>query len=220
MQKIGLIFAMDKELELFIGSLTGLTHKSGKITTFYYATFNNLEVIAVVGGIGKVNAALTTADLINQFAPDCIINLGISGGLSPKLNIGDFVIGTDIVYHDVWCGEPNEYGQIQGLPAIFHSSSQLANKLDFAKGLICCGDKFITDKAELDAIVQKFPTAMAVDMESAAIAQTCYIYNTPLLSIRQISDTPGEHQAEQYQQFWQNAPHNSINTLTQILEKL
>ncbi len=219
MHKIGLIFAMQKELELFAG-FTNLTKQNGKITPFYCGQFNNLELIATVCGIGKVNSALITADLIDTFMPDCIINIGISGGLSPDLNIGEFVIGTDIVYHDVWCGEPNEYGQIQDLPAIFHSCPQLADKLDFKKGLICCGDKFITDRVELNAITDQFPTALAVDMESAAIAQTCFLYKTPLLCVRQISDTPGEHQAEQYQRFWEQAPQNSFDTLTRILNTL
>lgn len=220
MSKISLIVAMNKELEIYAGLMPDFENVIYNQRTFLCGKLHNHDLFIAVSGIGKVNAALCAADLITFARPDYLINIGISGGLNSALHIGDFVIGSDIVYHDVWCGKPNAYGQIQDFPALYHSSPELSSKLDFIQGLICCGDKFITDTAELNAIVAKFPVALAVDMESAALAQTCHIYNIPFLSIRQISDTPGAHQAEQYQNFWNNAPQNSVNTIRNILEKL
>ncbi len=222
MKKIGIIFAMNKELELFAAAVSNFTKEKGKNHTFYHGFLENCELFAVVSGIGKVNAALCTADLIETCAPDFILNIGISGGLSDKLHIGEYIIGSDIVYHDVWCGEPNAYGQIQEFPAQYHSAAELCSKLaDYRQGLICCGDKFITQVDELAAICKHFPTALAVDMESAAIAQTCYIYNTPLLCLRQISDIPGHPFSEQqYSDFWQNTAGQTVNLLSNLLKNL
>lgn len=222
MKKIGIIFAMNKELELFASAVSDFTKEKGKSHTFYHGILENCELFAVVSGIGKVNAALCTADLIETFAPDFILNIGISGGLSNKLHIGGYIIGSDIVYHDVWCGEPNAYGQIQEFPALYHSALELCEKLSgYPQGLICCGDKFITQTGELAAISRHFPEALAVDMESAAIAQTCYIYSKPLLCLRQISDIPGHPFSEQqYADFWKNAAQQTVNLLPNLIKSL
>ncbi len=222
MKKIGIIFAMNKELELFASAVSDFTKEKGKNHTFYHGILENYELFAVVSGIGKVNAALCTADLIETFAPDFILNIGISGWLSNKLHIGEYIIGSDIVYHDVWCGEPNAYGQIQEFPALYHSAPELIGKLSgYSQGLICCGDKFITQADELSAISRHFPAALAVDMESAAIAQTCYIYNKPLLCLRQISDIPGHPFSEQqYAEFWKNAARKTVDLLPNLIKSL
>lgn len=222
MKKIGIIFAMNKELELFASAVSDFTKEKGKSHTFYHGILENCELFAVVSGIGKVNAALCTADLIETFAPDFILNIGISGGLSNKLHIGGYIIGSDIVYYDVWCGEPNAYGQIQEFPALYHSAPELCEKLSgYPQGLICCGDKFITQTGELAAISRHFPEALAVDMESAAIAQTCYIYSKPLLCLRQISDIPGHPFSEQqYADFWKNAAQQTVNLLPNLIKSL
>ncbi len=220
--KIGLMIAMQKELDLFAKETSNFTTQKISNKHFLCGQIGNHEITATVGGIGKVNAALCAETLINTYHPDFVLNIGISGGLDASLQIGDFILGQDIVYHDVWCGEGNEYGQIQDLPLYYHSDANLIARLpQFKKGLLCCGDQFITDIKELRAIKNKFPQALAVDMESAAIAQTCYLQQMPFLCVRQISDTPGaKHHQEQYNNFWQNAPQHSITTLKQILDIL
>ena len=86
---------------------------------------------------------------------------------------------------------------------------------------MCSGDFFVEKAEKLQAIKADFPEALAVDMESASIAQTCYLYGVPLLVLRQISDVPGaENHAEQYATFWENAPKNSINVMHDILKIL
>lgn len=221
MKKIGLIVAMQKELEFYANFLNNFEIKEINHYKFYCGNIYDKELIVVTAGIGKVNSALCTSCLINNFQPDIIINIGISGGLDENLNIGDFVIGKEIVYHDVWCGEPNQYGQIQDCPAVYHSDEIISLLTDYKKGLICCGDKFISGDHEVKIIKEKFPTALAVDMESAAIAHTCYLYNKPYISIRQISDVPGDkYQQEQYANFWNNAPKKSVETIKNILNKI
>ena len=148
--------------------------------------------------IGKVNAAAGTVELIRNFQPDCIISTGVAGGIDSELNVMDVVVSRNIVYHDVWCGEGNAYGQVQGFPTFFRGDDTLYNcalSLDTrnadSRRTDLHGDKFITDRTELNAIKQNFPEGLAVDMESAAIAQVCHLYRVPFISFRIISDTPG-----------------------------
>ena len=220
--KIGLIVALSKELTLFANMITDFSEQTFGGNRFLCGKYADKDIVATVSGMGKVNAALSAAFLINHFKVDMILNIGVSGGLDSTLNIGDFVLGEDIVYHDVWSGEGYPYGQVQDMPLYYHSASDLAEKCPpYRRGLLCCGDKFITSETELNAIKASFPKALAVDMESAAIAQTCYIQQIPFLCVRQISDTPGvKHHAEQYDYFWQHAPQNSISEFKNILERL
>ena len=222
MKHIGLMFAMEAEMKGFAAKLQNLQKKNIHKCNFYTGVIDDKVITAVVSGMGKVNAAVCTADLINTFKAEIILNIGISGGLDTSLNIGDFVVGTDIVYHDVWCGQPYKYGQVQGLPEMYHSVPELTTQLKhYRQGLLCCGDFFVDTAEKMQEIKAKFPSALAVDMESAAIAQTCYLYDIPLLSVRQISDVPGaENHLEQYNTFWQNAPQKSMEILREILEIL
>ena len=218
MHNIGIIIAMEKELDLFVSEVKNkheqLLHERRFITGEYHGHI----VSIVVCGIGKVNAALCTSDLINVFHSDVVINIGISGGLDKNLNIGDFVVGKNISYHDFWCDDTI----CTDVPSVFHSDEKLCALFnDLKHGLLCCGDRFIVSKKEMLQIKQRYPEALAVDMESAAIAHTCFLYKIPLLSIRQISDTPGvEHHAEQYDNFWKNVPQNSIRLLKEVIEKI
>ena len=132
----------------------------------------------------------------------------------------------------MWCGEGNAYGQVQGLPARFEADPRL---LEVARalaadptvdtpvccGLTCTGDKFITDPDELSAVCRAFPKALAVDMESAAIAHTCYLHRVPFLSFRVISDTPGaESHWEQYQDFWGTMADRSFGITRTFLSRI
>lgn len=197
--KIGVIIAMDIEYQKMCEVLGGEPH--GRI--------NGNDVVLWRCGIGKVNAAIGTMDLIQRHHPDCVISTGLAGGLDGSLHVMDVVVGSQTAYHDVWCGEGNAYGQVQGLPLRFDGDSRL---VEFAmsvgdggaksvrKGLICTGDQFITNRDALAAIRSQFADALACEMESAAIAHTCYLQNMPFLSIRVISDTPGN--TDNHQQQW------------------
>lgn len=179
------------------------------------------DIILRQCGIGKVNAAISCAELIRSFSPQCIISTGVAGGIDPSLSIMDVVVGRQVCYHDVWCGMGCSYGQIQGMPVFFNGNPRLVEKaLDLNgtqgqttvhAGLICTGDQFITDSDELDAIKGHFPAGLACDMESAAIAQACYIYQVPFVSFRIISDTPGaENHSGQWRDFWAELANRSF----------
>ena len=226
--KIGIITAMSSEQRQLANQLTEKTERSEGAFNYIEGKIRNNSVVLMQCGIGKVNATAGTVELIRNFAPDCIISTGVAGGIDTCLNVMDVVASRQIVYHDVWCGEGNAYGQIQGLPLFFSGNDTLydcALSLDTETpihgGLICTGDKFITDANELKDIKRNFPEGLAVDMESAAIAQICYLYKVPFISFRIISDTPGaEQHLEQYKNFWGEMADRSFHVTETFLKSL
>lgn len=184
----------------------------------------------VLAGIGKVNAAYTTTKLILEEKPDCIINSGVAGGIDKSLNVGDFVLGAQYAYHDVWCGEGNLRGQVQGLPQRFNADASLltvarslkSDHYTLHEGLICTGDQFLTTIEE-DAKVKKlYPDALACDMESTAIAQVCHRSGIPFLALRAISDvvTPEKNHQELYDNFWNDLKSNSFTLVQKLISVL
>ena len=184
---------------------------------------------AVQSGIGKAGAARTATELILRERPDCIINSGCAGGLAPSVAVGDTVLGAQTAYHDVWCGEGNLPGQVQGLPQRFDADPALLQKalaLPAAQpvhsGLICTGDWFVTTAQEDEKILKTYPEALACDMESAAIAQVCHHYGVPFLSFRMISDVHGSGQdaTALYKDFWAKVADDSFSFLKLLIDKL
>ena len=226
--KIGIITAMSSEQKQLANQLTEIKESGKGPFSYIEGKINSNEIVLMQCGIGKVNAAAGTVEMINNFQPDCIISTGVAGGIDTCLKIMDVVVSRNIVYHDVWCGEGNAYGQIQGLPTFFEGNETLYNtamSLDTETaihgGLICTGDKFITDRKELDEIKSNFHEGLAVDMESASIAQICYLYKVPFISFRIISDTPGaENHFDQYLNFWGEMANRSFKVTETFLKAL
>lgn len=219
--KIGIIIAMDIEYRKMLDVLGGQPQ----------GTVAGNDVVLWQCGIGKVNAAVGTMRLIQEHRPDCILSTGLAGGIDPCLDVMDVVVGSQTVYHDVWCGMGNSYGQVQGLPARFDAdplmlrcASSFAEKQGHGvkEGLICTGDQFITDKAALQQIKSRFPEGLACEMESAAIAHTCHLNQIPFLSIRVISDTPGntDNHQQQWDAFLDSMTDRSFHFVRNFLEQL
>lgn len=221
--KIGIIVAMQKELELLNPMLAGHTRQEHDGTVFHCGNIGHHSVVAMQCGIGKVNAAIGTAALIDGFSPDVVINTGVAGGASKSVNVMDVVVGQRVAYHDVWCGFDSTWGQIQGMPLFFDGKPELVEALQGQPGvhcgLICSGDRFIDSIGEVEAIQSRFPDVLAVDMESAAIAHTCFAKHTPFLSLRVISDSPGasHNNSAQYTDFWADAPKRTFEKLQQLI---
>lgn len=223
---IGIIVAMGVEFRLVEALLEGKSENTIRGFRFVEGNIGGRKIVLMQVGIGKVCAAAGTVEMINHFAPEYILNTGVAGGIDSRLRIMDIVVGKEVVYHDVWCGNGNEVGQVQDMPARYIADSKLYEAAMAAKsevaicgGMICSGDQFITNREALDGIKKNFPEGLAVDMESGAIAQVCHIYGVPFLSCRIISDTPGhvENHALQYEDFWTAAPEKSFEVLKQIL---
>ena len=213
--KIGIIVAMDKEL-----------HQLQQL-------FNDGNVLVQKCGIGKVNAALGAQRMINEFHPDCIISSGCAGGNGDDINVQDVVVSSELCYHDVYCGKAIDdttiYGQVQGMPARFKADANMLEKalhlqtsdIHPHQGLIVTGDWFVDSKEKMRSIIEKFPEAKAVDMESCAIAQTCYINKVPFISFRVISDIPlRDTDASQYHNFWETIAEHSFQITKTFVESL
>ena len=230
--KIGVLTAMTSEYEQLAALLADAQQCEKGGISYLVGRISSNEIVLRQCGIGKVNAAVGTAELIRSFAPDAIVSTGVAGGIDASLAVMDVVVSSSIVYHDVWCGMGCEYGQVQGMPAVFAADEKLCsvatslnecpeNVTRIHAGLICTGDQFITSREELDKIKSNFPAGLAVDMESAAIAQTCHIYGVPFVSFRIISDTPGvDKHIEQYENFWGEMANRSFLVTRSFLSKL
>ncbi|MDO4191084.1 MAG: 5'-methylthioadenosine/adenosylhomocysteine nucleosidase [Bacteroidales bacterium] len=226
-QKIAIIVAMESEEKLVKNLFADFSIEQLSCTTFLQGNIGNKTVALLRCGIGKVNAAMMTTELIAQFQPELIINSGVAGGLGKQVRVGDVVVATECTYHDMWCGS-GEWGQVQGLPARFAAPANVLAVAEAMKdehmhfGLICTGDQFICNVEMVDTIKKNFPTGLAVDMESTAIAQVCYVHQVPFLSFRVISDTPGmEHDnTAQYLDFWTTAPQTTFAVLQQLITRL
>ncbi|MCM1292279.1 MAG: 5'-methylthioadenosine/adenosylhomocysteine nucleosidase [Bacteroides sp.] len=225
--KIGIIVAMDKELDLLLPLLEDQTISTINGFTFHSGTIGQSSIIAMKCGIGKVNAAVGTMTLIDHFSPELIINTGVAGGTGGNAGVLDIVVGTRIAYHDVWCGPGTEWGDAAGCPRFFHTSDKV-NSLpclhegDTVKhGLVASGDVFVSDAHIIDHIRSLYPDVDAVDMESAAIAQVCYLRGVEFACMRVISDTPGaDDNISQYKNFWEEAPRHTFDMLRQIINEL
>lgn len=195
--------------------------------------FKDSDVLVQKCGIGKVNAALGAQRMINEFRPDCIISSGCAGGNGDDINVQDIVVSSELCYHDVYCGaaidNSTQYGQVQGLPARYKADPDLLRKaislqasdIRLHAGLIVTGDWFVDTKEKMREILGHFPEAKAVDMESCAIAQTCYINHVPFISFRVISDIPlRDTDASQYHNFWDTVAEHSFQTTKTFVESL
>lgn len=216
--KIGVIVAMDKELEQLRAVLGGSEGLIG-----------GNDVVSCRCGIGKVNAAVGTAEMIRRHSPDLIVSTGVAGGADAAINIADVVVGSEYRYHDAYCGKECEAGQILGLPAAFRAPADVVGKAltvgDGATavhaGLIVSGDWFVDTPEKMRSILDTFPEAKAVDMESCAIAQVCHLQDVPFISFRIISDIPLRHDnTQQYFDFWERLAASSFGVTQRFLDTL
>lgn len=227
--KIGIIIAMDKEFRRISELLDGLDVELDGGRKFVTGTLGENELVLHQCGIGKVNAAIGASEMIRRYNPDLLVSTGCAGGGRTDMEVMDIVASTELAYHDVYCGEAmgkTVYGQVQGMPARYTSPSELVEKAKAVSprvhaGLIVTGDWFVDSKEKMREIVGHFPEAAAVDMESAAIAQTCHIYGIPFISFRVISDIPlKDTNAAMYHDFWNTVADNSFETTKDFLLKL
>lgn len=225
---IGIIVAMDKELAQLRTLLDQPTveRKNGK--DFILGTIGEKRVVLQKCGIGKVNSAVGTVEMIDNYRPDLIVSSGCAGGADTGLNVTDVVVSTECCYHDAYCGSDQEFGQIMGMPLRYASPAELVAKATAMEGdtrvvpgLIVSGEWFVDSRDKMRSILDSFPQAKAVDMESCSIAQTCHIYNVPFISFRIISDVPlKDDKAQQYFDFWARMADGSFNVTKHFLDSI
>lgn len=230
MSKIGIIVAMEEELESILDIMDNIEEKEIYGLTFKTGQIEKNKIVVVKCGVGKVNAARVTQILIDTFNVKSVINVGAAGALNPFLNIGDIVIGEKLIQHDFdITAFDHDKGYITGVGDYIYSDSELIEKFENAannlqekdykikKGIIATGDIFCTDIEMKNKIFSKFD-ADCVEMEGAAIAQVCYLDKIPFIVIRSISDSPNGNNEIDFDKFVELASKRCANILREFLK--
>ena len=227
---IGIIGAMAEEVEILKSHMSEVQTFQIAHTIFYKGQLKDAEVVLIQSGIGKVNVAISTTLLIQQFNPEVIINTGSAGGLQPGLVLGDVVVSTKVAYHDA---DTRVFGyamgQIPGMPESYDANENLIQHVNHVlnqlkqpvkEGLIVSGDSFIGSRAQRAEILKHFPNAMAAEMEAAAIAQTCYQFKVPFIVTRAISDLADGDAGMTFEAFLKVASQSSSQMVLALVAKL
>lgn len=230
MKKVGIIFAMQEELEA-LKKLINIENEFNIFElTFHEGKINDLEYVLVESGVGKVNAARATQILIDNFKVDYIFNIGVAGGVDSSLEVGDIVIGTKLVQHDFdITGFNHEKGYIPNvgiymdsdeyLIKIVNEEKEKITNLNAINGIIATGDIFCTDEKMSSKINKKF-NALCVDMEGAAISQVAYLNHIPFVVLRSISDVPNNNNVITYEEFLESSCKKVAQFMKEILNRL
>ncbi|MGG5461711.1 5'-methylthioadenosine/adenosylhomocysteine nucleosidase [Clostridium sp. B9] len=228
---IGIIGAMNEELEVLLKDMKNKKEVKKNDLTFYEGDLWGQHVVAVVSGVGKVNAASCTQILASEFKVNSIINIGVAGGVSKDIYPGDVVIGDTYVQHDMDTTVfGDKVGQVPRMAVYDFKADE--NLLNLAKeaaktvpdintyvGRIVSGDQFIADSGKVQWLEKEF-NAKAVEMESAAIAQVAYLNNIPFVIIRSISDNANNGAHMDYEEFIPIGVKNSTSILKAMFEKM
>ncbi|MCP2040709.1 adenosylhomocysteine nucleosidase [Neisseria sp. HSC-16F19] len=228
---LAIIGAMQPELDLLQSRLENAATTHAGSVVFHHGRLNGREVVLVLSGIGKVNAAMATALVIQQFKPQYVINTGSAGGLAAGIRVGDVVIGTEAAHHDV---DVTVFGyapgQVPQQPARFGADERLAAAAERAaaafagaavhRGLVVSGDQFVNDSGKIAAIRGHFADVQAVEMEAAAIAQTCHQQGVPFVIVRAVSDAADEEAGQSFEAFLQTASVHSAEMVCALVAAL
>ncbi|MDG4811520.1 5'-methylthioadenosine/S-adenosylhomocysteine nucleosidase [Hydrogenovibrio sp. 3SP14C1] len=229
--KVAIIGAMEEEVALLRNQIQNLKTEVHGGFEYYLGQINDIDIILLRSGIGKVNAAIGTALLIKLYEPDSVINTGSAGGFHTELNVGDIVISQSVCHHDVDV-TPFGYarGQVPGHPECYLADVKL---IDVAKrsidalqevthmhGLIATGDRFMHLPEDVATTREYFPDMIACEMEAAAVAQTCHAFETPFVIIRSLSDIAGKENAVTFEQYLDKAATHSARLILEMLNHL
>ena len=231
MKKIGIIGAMDIEVAGLKADMEIKREIRKAKMDFCEGVLKGQDVVVVKSGIGKVNAAVCTQILVDEFQVDAVINTGIAGSLNAKIDIGDIVISTDVVHHDMDAVNFGyEPGQIPQMDVFSFAADETLAKLaeeaclevnpeiSVFHGRIVSGDQFVADKAVKERIVNLFH-GYCTEMEGASIAQAAYLNEVPFVILRAISDKADDSASEDYPTFEKKAAQHCINLVEKLLEK-
>jgi len=233
---IGIIGAMEDELSFLCETMGKyITQKIGEFD-FYTGKIEGKDITLLRCGIGKVNAAVGCALLIHRFKSNCVINTGSAGGIHSGLNVGDAIISTGLIYHDVDVTAFNYApGQLPKQPQIFPVDESLIKlaedavdelkrenvlppTFNYRRGLIGSGDTFMHKPENIERVRSIFPDVAAVEMEGTAIAHCCYLFSIPVLVIRSLSDIAGAASPVDFKEFLPIASRHSAQIVMRILK--
>lgn len=224
---IGIIGAMDVEVELLVSKLQNKKEKKIANYNFYSGTIENKEVVVIKSGIGKVASSVGAGLMIEEYHPDFIINTGIAGGIN-GLHTADILIADSLRYSDVDAVNFGyKLGQVPGMPLDYLTDVKIKekiqqilkdNNISFKNGKIYTADIFVTDLKQINIELEN---VCACEMEGTSIAQACYLLDTKFVSIRFISDIVGtEEQVKDYGTFEKLMANKSANICFDIVSKI
>lgn len=232
MKTIAIIGAMEEEIAAIKQKMEVITTKNVIGIDFYLGKMNGKSIVLVKSGVGKVNAAICTQILIDLFGADYCINVGVAGAVSNELEIGDVVISDDVVTHDFDATALGKYeiGIIPDMEKSFFPADreliEMAQKIgaefiqsNVVVGRIASGDQFIGNHEDKQTIWNRFK-AMCVEMESVAVAQTCYLNKIPFVIIRSISDKADPEAISNYPKFLNFAAANSSIIVENLVNEI
>ena len=232
MNNIGIIGAMDEEVDILVNLMEVNEVIEKASLKFYKGKLENKDVVVVRCGIGKVNSALCAQILISEFNVEAVVNTGVAGALNSKLDVFDIVISTDAIEYDF---DTTVFGHKKGEIPRMETSTFIADerRIDFAynssinevknhkvlKGRVVTGDRFISSKELKDELVKEFD-AYCGEMEGASIAHVCYLNKTPFVIIRAMSDKADGSADVVYDEFVKDAAHNSKDIVLNMLKSM
>ena len=232
MKTIGIIGAMEVEVAILKEKMEDVRIIKKASMDFYEGILAGKKVVVVRSGIGKVNAGICAQILADVFSVDAIINTGIAGSLNKNINIGDIVLSTDVVQHDMDAtGFGYRKGQIPQMPVFFFNADDNLRRLaaevckevnpdiQVFEGRIASGDQFVCDQDVKNRIVSEF-SAYATEMEGAAIGQAAYLNQIPFMVVRAISDKADGSAQMDYSEFEKAAVDHSVRLTLNMLARI
>ena len=232
MKTIGIIGAMEVEVAILKEKMEDVRIIKKASMDFYEGILAGKKVVVVRSGIGKVNAGICAQILADVFSVDAIINTGIAGSLNKNINIGDIVLSTDVVQHDMdGTGFGYRKGQIPQMPVFFFNADDNLRRLaaevckevnpdiQVFEGRIASGDQFVCNQDVKNRIVSEF-SAYATEMEGAAIGQAAYLNEIPFLVVRAISDKADGSAQMDYSEFEKAAVDHSVRLTLNMLARI
>lgn len=229
---IGIIGAMDEEVGAIKEEMTDLEIGRKAGMDFYKGRLRGKDAVVVRSGIGKVNAALCTQILADDYHVDCVINTGIAGSLNAQIDIGDIVLSSDALQHDMDAtGFGYEVGVIPRMPvSVFQADERLIRlakescekvnpEIRTFVGRVVSGDQFISEHGKKTWLEEQFH-GFCTEMEGAAIAQAAYLNGIPFLIVRAISDKADDSANMDYSTFEKQAIRHSVNLMLELCNRL
>ncbi|WP_025717806.1 5'-methylthioadenosine/adenosylhomocysteine nucleosidase [Paenibacillus sp. 1-18] len=226
----GLMGAMDEEIELLLSAMTEASETIKTGITYTTGVIHGQQVVVCKSGVGKVNAAVTTQILIDRFGVEQIIFTGVAGAVHPDLNIGDIVISSTCMQHDM---DVTALGYAKGVipyqdtsefaadPELVRLAEQACKSFDdrYIVGKVLSGDQFVASR-ELVALLRQEMNGACTEMEGAAVAQTAHMNNVPFIVIRSMSDKADGSAHVNYAEFTVEASHRSHRIVEYMLKHL
>ena len=228
---IGIIGAMREEIELLLAQTDNKQTESHAGIAYYRGVFHGKEIVLTRSGVGKVNAAVCTQILIDKLGADVVLFTGVAGAVDPVLNIGDIVVSSSCLQHDIdvtALGFPrgtvpyqdvSEYEADQRLIALAEQAGRKLYPGRCKVGKILSGDQFIADRAVVQSLYEQFGGA-CVEMEGASVAQTCFMNGVPYVVIRSMSDKADGSAHVNFAEFTVEASNRSYAIVEEIVKSL